>query len=93
MNKDPRDKVFLYGLDECYRIVKFVYVWKHYLGIRDLVNEAIRLRTWNPSVKMVYAIDNSHELYTSARDVLRKDWIDERVAFKDLLERDGVKII
>lgn len=93
MNGNPIDKVYLYGLDECYRIVKYEFLWRTDLGIRVLVNEAIRLRTWNPAVKTVFAIDNSHEVYTSARDVLRKDWIDNRVAFKDLLEREGVKII
>ena len=93
MNNDKRNRIYIYGLDSTYRIVKFWYITRAEASITQLIMEAINLRNSRVDITEVYCVDQSYEIFTGARDSMRTNLTEDKVCFKDLLERSGIRIL
>lgn len=91
-------KIFLYGLanaNQQYRVVRYNYVdtsEETVRVIRELRYRASVLRMYHPEVEEVYAVDDHVKLFQAYRSTVRKNTIAENVAFRDLLQKNGILI-
>lgn len=92
-------KIFLYGItgaDQMYRVAKY---WCFFdaesepVTIRDIIYQASMLRIKNPSIEQVYAIDDRHGLCGDFRYAMKKNSIESWAIFKNILEREGLRVI
>ncbi|HNX63119.1 MAG TPA: hypothetical protein PKN45_10790 [Candidatus Limiplasma sp.] len=91
---DVANRTYLYGLDEEYRVVRYTYVICKDLKIRDLRFQAMCLKSGYPSIRMIFAIDNSYSVHRAYQDTVNGRWpVAERALFKGLLETDGIRIL
>lgn len=92
-------KIFLYGItgpDQMYRVAKywcFFDVESEPVTIRDIIYQASMLRINNPSIEQVYAIDDRHGLRGDFRYAMKKNSIESWAIFKNILEREGLRVI
>ena len=90
------NKIYLYGLADVsdkYRVVRYHYIEEDMVTIKDLRESAAFMRFRNPNVETVYAIDNRPGLAYDYKTTLKRNTIEGNVIFKDMLEREGIKII
>ena len=89
--------IFLYGLAgpaDSYRVVRYSKVSNYRnFPIRVIREEAKKMIEENPLILDVYAIDNCYEVYQAFRDTKMKFSIEDNVAFKDMLEKEAIKVI
>lgn len=91
-------KIFLYGLanaDQQYRVVRYNYVdtsEETVHIIRELRYRASVLRMYHPVVNEVYAVDDHVKLFRAYQSTVRKNTIAENIAFRDLLQKNGILI-
>ena len=86
-------RVFLYGLDQIYRIVHYTVIPVGGVSIGRLFMAASWLRRSYPGIRHVFAVDNSPSIYDAYRKTIKQNTIDEYVLFKILLEQLGMKVI
>ena len=89
-------QIILYGIGgaaKAYRVLEYYCIYDDEISIRAIQIEAQRLVVKNPSIVHVYAIDNRHGLRKDYRESIRQDSIESHVVFKDILEREGMRII
>lgn len=89
------NQVVLYGIsgvNDQYRIMRYECIDAAFLSIVELVSKANFMKVKYPSIKHVYAIDNSKELRRDYAEVIKHDSIESRFIFKDLMERTALKI-
>lgn len=92
-NHEVCDKIYLYGLDEEYNIVRFSRVRNCRLKVDELMAEAIELRYNYQSIRSVYAVDEDPDVEDAFKDVFKRGWVEDRVVFKVLVEKKGIRII
>lgn len=89
-------RMYLYGLagaDQMYRVVYYSYIDEEYFSIRNILTNAYWLRIKNPSVEHVYVVDNRKGLLRDFMDARTNNSIESWAIFKDVLEREGMKVI
>ena len=90
------NQVVLYGIsgvNDQYRIVRYECIDAEYLSIVELMSKANFMRVRYPSIEHVYAIDNSRVLRQDYIEATKKNSMESRFIFKDLMERTALKII
>lgn len=93
MDTNVVNRVFLYGLDEEYRVIHYTYVDCAQLRLRDIMFQASMLKENHPNIKLIYAADNSYTVYRACQDAMRKASVEDRVLFKTVLEAEGMRVL
>lgn len=89
-------QVVLYGISgasKAYTVLGYYCIYDGFVSIRRIMNEAELLRMKNPDVEHVYAIDNRYGLRRDYRESIKQNSIESHYIFKDILEREGLKVI
>ena len=87
------NRVYIYCLDEEYRVVNFMYfVRGAYTDIRTIKFYVEQTRENRNGIKYIYVIDNSYEVYKAAIDAIKGGSVEDRVLFKQLLEK-GIRVL
>lgn len=87
--------VYLYGVGggiDAYRVIRYTRIDEDCISIMTLKYEAMSLRMECPSIKRVFAVDNSGGVARAYMDAKRRPLVEENVAFIDLLEKQGIEI-
>ena len=92
MGFDCAQRVYLYGLDVEYRLVHCYYIPFGLVTASELAITAKQLKYKYPSVCNVYAVDNGHMIYRAYMELLRDNSLENRVAFKLMLQQYGFEI-
>lgn len=88
-------QVYLYGIsgaDKQYRVVRWYCIEEEVFSMKWIKYQADLLRVRNPDIEHVYAIDNRRGLRSDYQESIKKNTIESCAIFKDILEREGVKI-
>ena len=88
-------RIFLYGIggaEKQYRVLKYYAMEEEFTSIWNIKYQADMLKIKNPSVEHVYVVDDRHGLYYDYKESIRKNSIESCAIFKDILEREGIKI-
>lgn len=86
--------VYLYGFggaSDSYRLLRYGYITDR-VSIGAIRDEASRLRLEYPSIKRIFAVDNSWVIQSAYNEAKRRPQVENNVAFIDLLERMGLEI-
>lgn len=86
--------VYLYGFggaSDSYRLLRYSYITDG-VSIGTIRDKASRLRLEYPSIKRVFAVDNSWVIRSAYNEAKRRPQVENNVAFIDLLERMGLEI-
>lgn len=89
-------RIFLYGIggaDKQFRVLKYYVMEEDAVSIWNIRYQADMLKIKNPSIEHVYAVDDRYGLYRDYKESIRKNSIESCAIFKDILEREGLKII
>lgn len=89
-------KIFLYGIsgvDKQYKVLKYFGIDESEVSIKNIRYQAVMMRVRNPSIEHVYAIDYRPGLKYDYIESYKKNTIESCAIFKDILEREGIKII
>lgn len=91
------NRVYIYGISgvsNSYRPVGYERIWQDEATITNLRNKAVMLETRWPEAVEVYAIDDRHDLADDYRMAISdKRGIEGPVVFRDILQREGIRII
>lgn len=90
------NQVILYGIagaDNQYRVVRYFIIDAELVSISYIVYQANMLRIKNPTIEHVYAVDNRRGLRRDYVESYKKNTIESCAIFKDIIEREGIKII
>lgn len=86
--------VYLYGFggaSDSYRLLRYRYITDG-ITIGAIIDEASRMRFEYPSIKRIFAVDNSWVIRSAYNEAKRRPQVENNVAFIDLLERQGIEI-
>ena len=89
------NQIILYGFGgsrDKYRVMKYFVIFDDNISIRTIRNEAEVLRIKCPSIEHVYAVDNRRGLKKDLEESIRENSIESCAIFKDLIEREGLRI-
>lgn len=89
-------QVILYGFSgpaDQYRVVRYYRINGYYISIDSIKYCAQKMKRDYPNIVHIYAIDNKFGLRQDYIDSIKKNTIESCAIFKDLLEREGLKII
>ena len=89
------NQIILYGLGgarDKYRVMKYFVIFDDNVSIRTMKNEAEVLKIKNPSIEHVYAVDNRRGLKKDFEESIRQNSIESCAIFKDIIEREGLRI-
>ena len=89
-------RIYLYGLtgvENQYRIVRYSYIDDERISIDTIRMHATWMKLHYSSIEHVYAIDGRRGLAASYREAIKNDSIESLIIFKDILEREGIKVI
>ncbi len=89
-------KIFLYGIGgacDSYRLIRYEQLTETTISIRNMFYYANLMKEYNPSIRMVYAVDNRFGLAIEAQTAMRKPTVENCIIFKDTLEREGLRIL
>lgn len=95
MHQDNR-QILLYGLggpEKAYAVLKWYCIYDQDISIAAIIRESYRMVGINPSIKYVYAIDNRRGLKREYMDAFRIDSVESHYIFKDILEREGMRVL
>lgn len=87
--------VILYGIlgaSDQYRVLRYFAINGRDVSIRTIVDEAEIMRIMYPSIEHVYAIDNRYGLRRDYVEAIKENSIESYFIFKDILEREGLKV-
>ena len=89
-------QIILYGISgpsKAYAVLNYFCIYEEFVSIRTIMDEALRLRMRNPSIEQVYAIDNRYGLRCDYQESMKQNSIESHYIFKDILEREGMRVI
>ena len=89
-------RIYLYGLagaEQKYRIVTHSYIDEDNYSIRNIAGHAAWMAHTNSSVEHVYAIDMRPGLAYDYKRAWTRNSIESYAIFKDILEREGIRVI
>ena len=95
-NTRRKRKIFLYGLAGAEKA--YMPLWYRGIYIEERAIEEIKLAAtsmviFKPDVSMVYAIDQRYGLQWDYLEALKKHDMEAYACFKDILEREGLRVI
>lgn len=88
--------IILYGLggaEKQYKVLAYWCIHEEHISINEIKTQALIMRVRNPSIKNVFAIDNRFGLKSDYTRSFKTNSIESCAIFKDLLERDGIRIL
>lgn len=86
--------VYLYGFggaSDSYRLLRYRYITDG-ITIGAIRDEASRMRLEYPSIKRIFAVDNSWVIRSAYNEAKHRPQVENNVVFIDLLERMGLEI-
>lgn len=89
-------QIILYGLggaEKQYRSLCYYCIYDELISIKEIKYQAYLLKMRNPSVSMVFAIDNRYALKKDYINSYKENSIESCAIFKDLLEREGIRVL
>lgn len=89
------NNIILYGIggaSDNYRVYKYWRFPEEQVSIKEILYRACMMVECYPSIRQVYAIDNSGELYWDYKRVLKYPSIENNVIFKSVLENRGLLV-
>lgn len=89
-------QILLYAIgkaEKAYGVLGYFCIYDDYISIRSIYVEAARLKAKYPETQAVYAIDNRRGLRKEYMQSVREHSIESHAIFKDILEREGLRII
>lgn len=90
------NQVVIYGLggpNKQYRVLEYFTIFDTSMSvISEIYRISARMKVRNPSIKMIYAIDNRHGLRMDFVEAFKANSIEGWAMFKDILEREGLLI-
>ena len=87
--------MFLYGIagaEEQYRVVRYTCIPEEDFSVLTFKYEALKMRMEYPNIERVFMMDNRHGLRRDYVVACKKNSIENWIAFKDMLERQGIEI-
>lgn len=94
MNEKQYPKVILYGFGDASKAYACLYYTALYAGedtIPMLKREATLMKTRNPSIAEVYAVESRKGLVYDYRDAVRQNTVESNVIFKTMCEQEGLR--
>lgn len=88
--------IILYGLggaEKQYRALCYWLIPAEEASIEEMRYQALSMKVQNPSVKMIYAIDNRVGLRGDYIRSYKTNSIESCAIFKDILERGAIRIL
>lgn len=89
---DISRRVYLYGLDNEYHIVRYHYIKPQFVSINEIMTCASRMKRYYPNIRMIFAVDNSFEICQECHNSMKTRSVENRVMFKMMLEERGLRI-
>lgn len=90
-----KKQVVLYGIsgaDKHYKALRYFVIEDEFISIGNLQHCAFTMQDRCPEVQAVYAVDNHYGLRRDYIESITKDSMESCIEFKDILERDGIRI-
>lgn len=87
--------LILYGVGNAryqYRVLRYFYVYDESADVAEIKRIARMMQVVNPSIEHVYLISNRHGLKREFQESIKRNSIESCAIFKDILEREGIKI-
>lgn len=87
--------LILYGIGDAryqYRVLKYFCIYDENIDVTEIKRIARMMQVINPSIEHVYLISNRHGLRREFQESIKRDSIESCAIFKDILEREGIKI-
>lgn len=87
--------LILYGIGNAryqYRVLRYFYVYDENADVAEIKRIARMMQVINPSIEHVYLISNRHGLKREFQESIKRNSIESCAIFKDILEREGIKI-
>ena len=87
--------LILYGIGDAryqYRVLRYFYVYDENADVAEIKHIARMMQVVNPSIEHVYLISNRHGLKREFQESIKRNSIESCAIFKDILEREGIKI-
>lgn len=87
--------LILYGIGNAryqYRVLRYFYVNDENADVAEIKRIARMMQVVNPSIEHVYLISNRHGLKREFQESIKRNSIESCAIFKDILEREGIKI-
>ena len=87
--------LILYGIGDArykYRVLKYFCIYDENIDVTDIKRIARTMQVINPSIEHVYLINNRHGLKREFQESIKRNSIESCAIFKDILEREGIKI-
>lgn len=88
-------QIILYGVSgasKAYTVLNYFCIYEEYISINAILRQAQGLRMKNPDVEHVYAIDNRYGLRRDYKESMKENSIESHYIFKDILEKEGMKV-
>ena len=89
------NNLILYGIGDAkyqYRVLKYFCIYDERIDIAEIKHIARTMQVINPSIEHVYLISNRHGLKREFQESIKRNSIESCAIFKDILEREGIKI-
>ena len=89
------NNLILYGIGDAkyqYRVLKYFCIYDECIDIAEIKRIARTMQVINPSIEHVYLISNRHGLTRAFQESIKRNSIESRAIFKDILEREGIQI-
>lgn len=89
------NNLILYGIGNAkyqYRVLRYYWVEDEYTDIAEIKRIARIMQVVNPSIEHVYLISNRRGLKRDFVESIKRNSIESCAIFKDILEREGIKI-
>ena len=89
------NNLILYGIGNAryqYRVLKWFAIYEESADVAEVKRIAHMMQVVNPSIEHVYLISNRRGLKREFQESIRKNSIESCAIFKDILEREGIKI-
>lgn len=87
--------LILYGIGNAryqYRVLRYFYIYDENADVAEIKRIARMMQVVNPDIEHVYLISNRHGLKREFQESIKRNSIESCAIFKDILEREGIKI-
>lgn len=72
--------------------IGYFYIYDENADVAEIKRIARMMQVVNPSIEHVYLISNRHGLKREFQESIKRNSIESCAIFKDILEREGIKI-
>lgn len=89
------NNLILYGIGDAkyqYQVLKYFRIYDENIDIAEIKRIARTMQVINPSIEHVYLISNRYGLRREFQESIKRNSIESCAIFKDILEREGIKI-